>query len=324
VAERVVGVAEDEASLRHLVELCARRSAPPSSFLQWAEPAEEPELHRARICRALDLIRAGELYQVNLARRFSFRLAGSPLGLWQALSERAPAPYAAYVDAGDWLAAGVSPEQLLSLGSDGELATSPIKGTRPRRRDPGADAALARELELDPKERAELAMVIDVERNDLGRVAVTGSVRLSAPPRVHSYAAVHHRVARLSARLRPGLGRADLLAAMLPSGSVTGAPKVRAMEVIALLEAHRRGLYTGGIGLLGHDGSLELGMAIRTVTVHGDEAHYFAGGGIVADSDPDREVEETCWKAAQLLGLVGPAPRSSEHSRKLVRNPLGL
>ena len=184
------------------------------------------------------------------------------------------------------LAAGVSPEQLLSLGSDGELVTSPIKGTRPRRRDRAADAALARELELDPKERAELAMVIDVERNDLGRVAVTGSVRLSAPPRVKSYAAVHHRVAGLSARLRPGLGRADLLSAMLPSGSVTGAPKVRAMEVIALLEAQRRGLYTGGIGLVGHDGSLELGMAIRTVTVHGDEAHYFAGGGIVADSDP--------------------------------------
>jgi anthranilate/para-aminobenzoate synthase component I len=323
VAERVVAFGQDQASVRHLGALTTRASRACAASLTWAEPAEEPELHRERVRQALELIRAGEIYQVNLARRFSFKLVGSPLGLWEALGRRAPAPYAAYVDAGDSVALGVSPEHLLSLGSDGELRTSPIKGTRPRHRDVGADAALARELELDPKERAELAMVIDVERNDLGRVAVTGSVRLLGPPRVETFAAIHHRVARLSARLRPGLGRADLLSAMLPSGSVTGAPKVRAMEVIALLEAHRRGLYTGGIGLVGHDGSLELGMAIRTVTVQGDEAHYFAGGGIVADSDPEREVEETHWKAAQLLGLVGPAPRN-RHSQKLVRNPLEL
>jgi anthranilate/para-aminobenzoate synthase component I len=155
-------------------------------------------------------------------------------------------------------------------------------------------------LDADPKERAELAMVIDVERNDLGRIAVPGSVELIGRPRVITRGTVHHREATLRARLRPGLGRADLVRAMLPSGSVTGAPKVRAMEVIAALEAERRGLYTGALGAVFGDGTLRLSMAIRTLTVRDGEGHYFAGGGIVADSDPVRELEETRWKALQL------------------------
>jgi anthranilate/para-aminobenzoate synthase component I len=148
-------------------------------------------------------------------------------------------------------------------------------------------------------------MVIDVERNDLGRLAVPGSVRLSSPPHVESHPTVHHRVATVEARLTPAFTRADLLEAMLPSGSVTGAPKVRAMELIAELEPFRRGLYTGAFGTIRNDGSLELGMAIRTLTVVDGIGEYFSGGGIVADSVPERELEETLWKAAQLLPLVG-------------------
>ncbi len=147
-------------------------------------------------------------------------------------------------------------------------------------------------------------MVLDVERNDLARLALPGTVQLTVPPHVEKHGTVLHRVATLRARLRPELSRAELLLRMLPSGSVTGAPKVRAMDLIAELEADRRGLYTGAFGYLAHDGSLELGMAIRTLTVREGQGHYFAGGGIVADSDPEREVQETLWKAEALLGLL--------------------
>ena len=147
-------------------------------------------------------------------------------------------------------------------------------------------------------------MVVDVERNDLGRIARTGSVRVLGPPRVETFGSVHHRIARVTARLAPDVSRRELLEAMLPSGSVTGAPKIRAMEVIAELESARRGLYTGAVGALGHDGTLNLAMAIRTLTRRGEDAHYFAGGGIVADSVPAKEVTETRWKALQLERLL--------------------
>jgi anthranilate synthase component I len=145
-------------------------------------------------------------------------------------------------------------------------------------------------------------MVVDVERNDLGRIARPGSVRQLGEPAVHTHPTVHHRSVELGAHVRPDVTRAELLCAMIPSGSVTGAPKVRAMELIRDLEAERRGLYTGAIGFVAHDGTLELSMAIRTLTLRQGEGRYFAGGGIVADSDPDREVEETRWKALQVLG----------------------
>jgi anthranilate/para-aminobenzoate synthase component I len=198
-----------------------------------------------------------------------------------------------------------SPELCLSLDAGGTARTRPIKGTRPRHADRERDRELARELDLDPKERAELAMVIDVERSDLGRVARPGSVRLVEEPRVESHPGVHHRVATVEAALRAGVSRTELLSAMLPSGSVTGAPKIRAMEVIAELEPVRRGLYTGAFGVLGQDGGLELAMAIRVLTLQGSRGRYFSGGGIVADSNPAREVEETLWKASALVRTTG-------------------
>jgi anthranilate/para-aminobenzoate synthase component I len=250
---------------------------------------------------------------VNLARRIAVRLRqGSPLDLHRRLSAAAPSPFAACLHLGDDLTVvSTSPELLLCAEPGGEksqvdpvgfgrLFTCPIKGTRPRGRDAVEDAALVRELDQDPKENAELTMIIDVERHDLGRVAATGSVRILRGPQVVTHRTVHHREALLAAQTRPGATRHDVLASMLPSGSVTGAPKVRAMEVIAALEAHRRGLYTGGFGHVAHDGGVTLAMAIRTVVLRGEEGEYFTGGGIVADSDPARELEETRWKALQL------------------------
>jgi anthranilate/para-aminobenzoate synthase component I len=271
---------------------------------------EPPARHAERIAAARELIARGDLYQVNLARRLGVRLReGDALALYRGLVRRAPTPFGCCIHLDGGLAvASTSPELLLratpGVGGKalGVLYTAPIKGTRPRGADAVSDLALARELDADPKERAELTMIVDVERHDLGRVAELGSVRLLDGPRVVTQRTVHHRLALLAARARAS--REEVLAAMVPSGSVTGAPKVRAMEVIAALEPARRGLYTGGIGFVAHDGGVTLSMAIRTAVLRGREGEYWAGGGIVADSDPAREVEETRWKALQLLGAA--------------------
>lgn len=277
--------------------------------LQVAVEEEEPAAwHAERVAAARALILRGDLYQVNLARRLRVALrGGAPIDLHRRLVAAAPSPFSALLDLGDITVLSTSPELLLDAEPGpggvgfGALVTEPIKGTRPRGRHAAEDAALAVELEQDPKERAELAMIVDVERNDLGRVAVVGSVRVTAPPHVVTHRTIHHRLARVRALARPDLSRGEVLASMVPSGSVTGAPKVRAMEVIAMLEARRRGLYTGGIGFVRHDGAVVLAMAIRTVVLAGTEGEYWTGGGIVADSDPQREVEETRWKALQLV-----------------------
>jgi anthranilate/para-aminobenzoate synthase component I len=286
-------------------------AAPPALRIEVTD--EEPAaLHADRIRAAKELILAGDLYQVNLARRLLIRVVrGDALTLYASLVRAAPTPLGAFVDLGEGLrVVSTSPELFLRAEPDlespeesrrwGALLTAPIKGTRPRGKDAKEDRALAEELDRDPKERAELTMIVDVERNDLGRVAVPGSVRVTSPPRVHTHRTLHHRVACVAARARPECSREDVLRALLPSGSVTGAPKVRAMEVIAALEPRRRGLYTGAIGYVAHDGGLTMAMAIRTAVLEDGEGEYWTGGGIVADSDPEREVEETRWKALQL------------------------
>ncbi len=298
-------VGEDRRQTR---ELAARLAEPapaaPKVAIRARAAFEDPALHRARILRALEHVRAGELYQVNLARRFELEVRGSAWDVLACLLERGRPPYAAALSWGSLDVVSLSPELFVSTDTSGAILTSPIKGTRPRLGDGERDAQRSRELELDPKERAELTMVLDVERNDLARLACPGTVRLTVPPHVESHGTVLHRVATLQAELRPEVTRHELLRCMLPSGSVTGAPKVRAMDLIAELEAERRGLYTGAFGSLAHDGSLELAMAIRTLTVREGQGHYWAGGGIVADSDPEREVEETLWKAEALLGVL--------------------
>jgi anthranilate/para-aminobenzoate synthase component I len=302
---RVSVVGEEVERVRELAALL-RRPAPagPEVALRMLGALEDPALHRARIRRALEHVRAGDLYQVNLARRFDLTVRGHAWDVLRQLLERGRPPHAAAFAWRDLQVVSLSPELFLKTNTSGTLLTSPIKGTRPRGATPAGDLALSRELDLDPKERAELTMVLDVERNDLARLARPGTVRLAVPPHVEPHGTVLHRVATLRAELRPEVTRSELLLRMLPSGSVTGAPKVRAMDLIAELEAERRGLYTGAFGYLAHDGSLELGMAIRTLTVQAGRGHYWAGGGIVADSDPEREVQETLWKAEALLGLL--------------------
>jgi anthranilate/para-aminobenzoate synthase component I len=267
---------------------------------------EPPAAHLLRVRRAKELIRAGDLYQVNLARRLRYRVAGAPIDHYAGLAAASPAPFGACLVVGGAAVCATSPELFLDLDVRGNVTTAPIKGTRPRGLFAADDARLALELEHSPKERAELTMIVDVERNDLGKVAAFGSVRLLGPARVQTFRTLHHRFAVIAARLRPGASAVDLVKAAFPSGSVTGAPKVRAMEVIAELEPARRGLYTGAIGSVAFDGSIRLSMAIRVLTILGGEAHYFAGGGIVADSDPEEELAETEWKASQLERAARP------------------
>ncbi len=300
----VLVVGDDEARLRELSALVAAPAAPRGRVSARGLSTEADRVHAARISGALELILAGEIYQVNLARRFELSLSGHAVDIVEKLARAARTPFATALELGELTIAGASPELFLELDARGALVTRPIKGTRPRGTDAVNDRAQVRDLAGDPKEHAELSMVVDVERNDLGRIARTGSVRVLGAPRIETFGTVHHRIATVVARLAEGVDRTALLRATLPSGSVTGAPKIRAMEIIAELESERRGLYTGALGALGHDGSLRLSMAIRTLTRRKGIAHYFAGGGIVAASDPEREVLETRWKAAQLERLL--------------------
>jgi anthranilate/para-aminobenzoate synthase component I len=286
-----------------------RALEPPTGVTLRVEAGEDAAAHVARVRRAVELIHAGEFYQVSLARRLALTLErGDAVDLYARMAKSAGCPFGAFIEIEPSLKVlSTSPELLLRADVSSErsprferLTTEPIKGTRPRGEDAREDARLARELDADPKERAELAMIIDVERNDLSRVCRPGSVRIAMPPRVFTHRTVHHRVARLVGAVRAEVTRRDVLMAMVPSGSVTGAPKVHAMEVIRTLERERRGLYTGGIGFVSHDGALTLSMAIRTAVMRGEHGHYWTGGGIVADSDPERELSETRWKALQL------------------------
>lgn len=297
-------IGESAGAVRELGRLLRRAPRPSGIGLALAAPFEPEQLHLARVRRALDEIARGEVYEVNLARRFELQVTGSAWELLDRLETGGKMPHSFALDSEELSVAAASPELCLLLEADGRVITSPIKGTRPRDRDPERDARFARELEADPKERAELTMIIDVERNDLGRVATVGSVQLVEPPHVVSLPGIHHRLATIEAQVPSELSRAELLTAVLPSGSVTGAPKRRAMQLIAELEPHRRGLYTGAVGFIRHDGGLELKMAIRTLSVQAGVGHYYTGGGIVADSQPEREVEETLWKAERLLGLL--------------------
>ncbi|MGD0089674.1 MAG: anthranilate synthase component I family protein [Planctomycetota bacterium] len=267
----------------------------------------------AAVGRALDYIAAGDIYQVNLAQRFTVPWALPPEALYWRLRQQSPAEYGAFLGSalvgnGQTLCS-ISPELFLRLRR-GEVETRPIKGTRPRGWAGGPDDATARrELEASAKERAELNMIVDLERNDLGRVCEYGSVRVVTPGQIEELPTVFHRVATVTGRLRGCCGAVDLLQAAFPGGSVTGAPKIRAMEIIAELEPVRRGPYCGAIGWLGLDGDMDLSIAIRTALCDGPRglAHYHAGSGIVADSGPEQEFEETLHKTAAFFQATNAA-----------------
>ena len=254
--------------------------------------------------RVLDYLAAGDVYQVNLTLPFEAPLAAPPWALHARLAGRHPAPYGAFLDLGEAQLVANSPELFLRR-RDRRVETRPIKGTRPRGSEPAGDLALAAELAGDAKERAEHVMIVDLERNDLGRVCRAGSVVVETLARVESHPTVHHLVSVVSGLVEDGVGLGALLRATFPGGSITGAPKVRAMEIIEELEPWPRGPYTGAIGLWHPHGDLELGLAIRTAVTANGTVRWHAGGGIVADSDPDRELAEAWLKTAALRAALG-------------------
>ena len=255
--------------------------------------------------RALDYIRAGDIYQVNLSRRFSSPLAGDPFSAYLELRAVNPAPFAAYLNFPEVQVLSASPERFLKFDAASRLVeTRPIKGTRPRGQTLEEDERLAAELLASEKDRAENVMIVDLERNDLGRVAEIGSVEVTGLFELESFATVHHLTSTIVARLKEDVDCVGLVRASFPGGSITGAPKIRAMEIIDELEPTARGVYTGSIGYFGFDGSLDLNIAIRTIVVRDGRAYFQAGGGIVADSDPWAEHEETLQKARAMAAVL--------------------
>jgi para-aminobenzoate synthetase component 1 len=254
----------------------------------------------ATIRRAIDYVYAGDCFQVNIAQRLLWRDALAPLELYQRLRERNPAPFAAYFDLGRFVILSASPERFLRI-DHGDVETRPIKGTRPRGATPAEERAQIDALCRSAKDRAENVMIVDLLRNDLGRVCRYGSVRVEAVCRVETYQYVHHLVSVVRGRLWEGRGPIDALRAAFPGGSVTGAPKVRAMEIIAELEPAARGAYCGSLGWIGFDGSMDTNILIRTFTAGRGWVQFPVGGGIVADSVPEQEYEETWHKAEGLL-----------------------
>lgn len=305
IVTRPGGSADAARVAAQLRDLAARPVvSTPTHAAATLQPDQPAAAHEAAVRHALELIAAGDIYQVNLAQRFR-AAAPEAADLFAALQRDHPMPFAAYLDLGERQLVSNSPECLLAV--DGRnVATFPIKGTRAR--GVGAeDERMQQELLADGKERAEHVMIVDLERNDLGRVAVTGSVRVPRRLQLETFATLHHMVSRVEAEIRPEVGVAELLRAVFPGGSITGAPKIRAMEVIEMLEPVQRGFYTGSIGLLGRRWA-RLNIAIRTAEITASELSYHAGGGIVADSNPSREQAEVMLKTtafAQALAKRG-------------------
>jgi para-aminobenzoate synthetase component 1 len=258
-----------------------------------------PDAYRRAFARVAAYIRDGDCYQVNLARRFAAPVAGHPWTLYRRLRRHNPGAHSAYVAFPGGAVLSSSPERFLRL-RDGVAETRPIKGTAPRGATPEEDARLAAGLAASAKDRAENVMIVDLLRNDLGRTCLPGSIHVPELFAVERYAAVHHLVSTVRGTLAPGEDALSLLRGCFPGGSITGAPKVRAMEIIEELEPHRRGVYCGAIGYLGVDGAMDTNIAIRTLVVSGGSVRFWSGGGIVADSDPQAELAETEHKAAAL------------------------
>jgi len=268
---------------------------------------EPPERFLNSVARALDYIRAGDVFQVNLSRAWQARLtrATRPVELYRRLRVANPAPFAGLMSLGeDAAVVSSSPERLVSVRA-GRVSTRPIAGTYPRSPDPEQDRAWSRELLRHPKERAEHVMLLDLERNDLGRVCRVGTVKVSEMMVLESYRHVHHIVSEVCGELRTDTTPARVLRAVFPGGTITGCPKVRGMQIIAELEQAARGAYTGSFGYINRDGDMDFNILIRSITQRGRHISLRAGAGIVADSDPARELNETRAKAKGLLAALG-------------------
>ncbi len=253
----------------------------------------------ARVARAQEYIAAGDIYQANLAQKFSTPFDGNPYRLFEHLLARSPAPGGAFLDFGNTRVLSASPELFLRIRGR-HVTTRPIKGTRPRSRDPVRDEQLAFELLTDPKELAELVMITDLERNDLGQICEYGSVTVTQLVQLERYAQVFHLVSTIEGMLRPGIDALDAVRACIPGGSISGAPKKRACEIIRELEPCPRGIYTGLIGYFDDNGDAAFSIAIRTMVLEGENLHFSVGSGITAGSVPAREYDETLHKAAGM------------------------
>lgn len=261
--------------------------------------------------RIKEYILSGHIYQVNLSQRFETGFSGDPYALFSALYNEAPAPFYAYVHAGDHWIISTSPERFL-LRRGTYVETRPIKGTRPRGTDVEKDAVLAEELKTSAKDDAELSMIVDLMRNDLGRVCEGGSVAVAEHKRLEAYRNVFHLISVVTGTLRPDADAMDLIRATFPGGSITGCPRIRAMEIIDELEPCRRHVYTGAMGYIGFHDTLDLNIAIRTATVFGDRVYFSVGGGVVQDSDPADEYEETLHKGRTLTAKLQTVPAASK------------
>lgn len=259
----------------------------------------------AKVEQAKAYIRAGDIYQVNLTQRFAAPCDADPLAVYLAARRSNPADFAAYLPHRHHSVICCSPELFLDVDPAGQVLTRPIKGTRRRGSTETEDQRLAEELLRSEKDRAELAMIIDLLRNDLGRVCAFGSVQVLEEARVEHHPTVLHLVGTIAGRLRPGVTTGELLRATLPGGSITGCPKIRAMQIIRELEPTPREVYCGAIGIIGLDGKMTLNVAIRTMILSGGQAHVYAGGAITADSDAESEYAECLAKAEGLLRSVG-------------------
>ena len=270
---------------------------------------DAPDAFLGSVRQALEYIGAGDVYQANLSRGWRGRAASpvNPVAIYKRLRATNPSPFAALLRYGDFALLSSSPERLVSIRGN-TVCTRPIAGTRPRGATPQADAALLRSLLGNEKERAEHVMLIDLGRNDLGRVCAGGSVRVDEYMSVETYAHVHHIVSNVSGRLRSEVSPIDVIRALFPGGTITGCPKVRCMEIIAQLEGVGRGAYTGSIGYLNRDGSCDLNILIRTITARNGEFKFRAGAGIVADSIPEQELAETRAKAEGMLRALTDEP----------------
>ena len=291
----------------------AAAAAPRSNFAR-------AEFERA-VSRIREYIAAGDVYQVNLSQRFHAPVAGSPLELYRRLRARNPAPFGAYLEFGDARIASISPERFVRVEAATRTAEArPIKGTRPRGTTPARDRALGCELQNSAKDRAENVMIVDLLRNDLGKVCRPGSVRVPTLFALESHPTVHHLVSTVTGELADGADAFDLLLAAFPGGSVTGAPKIRAMQIIAELERAPRGVYCGAIGYISVTGGMDFNIPIRTIVLQGGTATFHAGAGIVWDSAPAAEYDETLAKARTMIETL-TFPHRTTRTRGRARRP---
>ena len=296
----------DEMEARLAVEAVPREDRPHANGLAWTSNVTPGSFH-AMVDAAREHIFAGDAFQVVLSQRFAKPLGARPFDVYRCLRALNPSPYMFHLALGDGrFVVGTSPEVLVRV-EDGRVTTRPLAGTRGRGETPERDAELERELLTDPKERAEHVMLVDLGRNDVGRVAKPGSVRVERLMEVERYSHVMHISSTVTGELAPGRHPLDALKAAFPAGTVSGAPKIRAMEIVAGLEPERRGPYAGALGYVGYGGNLDMAITLRTVVVSGGMAYVQAGAGVVADSDPEFEFQETLRKAGALFAAIEQA-----------------